>query len=371
MDDSVVEITLEDGTTLSKWQEYSINSEFLTPTDGWSISFTTLAEWKRIKDYVRPDRKVEIRVDGNLQLTGWIDSTRVSCGGTEGLTVNLQGRDVMKVMCDANVYPDFVLKGKTIYQVVESLVFSLYPKMGRKIITDNDSNREILTGVKGFKKGKKARKTQTEIDYCRAHPNEGAFEFLARNLRRFGLWCWSDAAGNIVVSSPDYDQTPCCQLTHRDGLKGVQILKAAYTDQSMQAPSAICVRGKGSEKDWEKSTIQGYIMDPDRLLFVPRYVLHEQAETSEQAQAYCEQELSEARKDSKVYECTLRGHTDPSTGVTYAIDTVIHVEDDFLGVSQDMWVKERTFKRGVSGTFTELKLVPLGAITFSDADHPA
>jgi prophage tail gpP-like protein len=364
-------ITLEDGSELAKWQEYSINSEFLTPTDGWSFSFTTRAEWTRLREVVQPDRRVEIRVDGNLQLTGWIDEVKVGCGGSEGLNVNVSGRDILKIMCDANVHPDFRLKGKKIYEVVEALVFSLYPTMGRSVKTDNDSNRDILTGVKGFKKSKKARKNITEIDYCQAKPNEGAFEFLARNLRRFGLWCWSDAEGNIIVSSPDYDQKPAYSLLHKEGEKRVKILKASYTYKTTQAPSCVMVRGKSAAKEWEKKTVYGFSSDGSRKLWVPRYVLHEVAETADQAKAFAEQELSESLKDQRVYECTLRGHTDADTGATYAVDTVVHIEDDFLGVSEDMYVRERTFRRSVSsGTTTELKCVPLGSIRFSDVDHP-
>jgi prophage tail gpP-like protein len=363
-------ITLEDGSILSKWGEYSINSEFLTPTDGWSFSTTTLANWRALRDVLKKDKRIEVRVDGNLQLTGWIDEVKVSCGGTSGLTVNVQGRDVLKVLCDANVHPSMPIKGKKIYEVVEATIFSLYPNMGRKIITDNDSNRDILTGVKGFKTGKKARKTQTELDYCKAKHNEGAFEFLARNLRRFGLWIWSDAAGNIVVSGPDYDQAPSYSLIHRDGERSVKILNASYTEKATQAPSHILVHGKGAQLEWEKSTAEGFIQDDSRSLYVPRYVFHEQCTTNDEAQALAEQEMSEARKDARVYECTLIGHTDRDTGRTYAIDTVAHIEDDYLGVHEDMYVRERTFsKSATGGTTTTLKCVPLGSITFSDVDH--
>lgn len=365
-------ITLEDGTEVSRWQEYSINSEFLTPTDGWSFSFTTLTEWKRIKNLVSPDCKIEIRVDDRLQLTGWVDEVRVSCGGSDGLSVAVSGRDVLKVLCDAHVHPDFRIKGKKIYQVADDLLFSLYPQGKPTLFTDNNSNRDILTGVKGFKKSQKSRKNITEIDYCQPKPNEGAFEFLSRNLRRFGLWCWADAEGNVVVSSPDYDQAPSYSLLHKEGQKENKILKASYHDKVTQTPSAVVVRGKSAAKEWEKKTVQAYVMDADRKLFVPRYVLHEAAESSDQAAAFAEQELSELRKDSKVYECTLRGHTDRDTDATYAVDTVIHIEDDFLDVHEDMWVLERTFhKSATGGTTTTLKCVPLGAITFSDVDHAA
>jgi prophage tail gpP-like protein len=289
------------------------------------------------------------------------------------LTVQVQGRDVLKILCDANIHPDFRLKGKKIYEVVESTIFSLYPSMGRKIITDNDSNREILTGVKGFKKGKKARKTQTELDYCKAKPNEGAFEFLARNLRRFGLWMWSDAEGNIIVSSPDYDQGPCASIVHREGLQRVKVLHASLVESALQAPTCVMVRGKGGSKVFDKATCEGFVNDPTRSPFyVPRYVLHEQATTDAECQDFAEQEMSEALKDARVYECTLRGHTDEDTGAVYAVDTIVHVDDDILDVHEDMWVRERTFKRSASGgTTTDLKLVPKGSVRFSDADHAA
>lgn len=370
-EDSQVILRLEDGSTISRWQNYEINSEFLTPTDGWSFSFTTPTEWKRLRGVCRKDAQIEIEVDGCLQLTGWIDEVKAGCGGTKPVTVNVQGRDILKVLCDANVHPDIPLKGKKIYEVVEATIGSLYPNVGRKVITDNAANREILTGVKGFKKSAKSRKTQTELDYCKGKANEGAFEFLARNLRRFGLWMWSDAEGNIIVSSPDYDQAPCCSIIHREGEKRAKVLDASYVERATQVPSQILVRGKGSEKEFQKGNAEGFVSDPDRKLFVPRYVSHPQCTDDAQAQAYAEQEMTEAKKDAKVYECILRGHSDEATGCVYAVDTIIHVEDDILGVSEDMWVRERTFRRGIDGTTTSLKLVPRGSVVFSDVDHAA
>lgn len=365
-------IVLEDGTELSGWSDYSINSDFLTPTDGWTFTFSNLTEWERVRKLVRPDCKVQILVDGALQLTGWIDQVDASITSRDGLSIGVQGRDVLAALCDANVHPDSAIKKKTLVQLVEGLLKFHYPIDAiPTLFTDNNSNREVLTGVKGYFKGKSRKKIQTEIDYCKPQVNEGAFEFAARNLRRFGMWMWASSDGNVVVSGPDYDQSPAYRIIHREGEKKVTVERARYTWSTQQAPSFVVVRSKSTSKEFERSAVQGVVADESRKLFIPRYIVHDQATDDAQAQAFAEQELTEATKNAKVYHCMLRGHRDLDSGAIYAIDTVVHIEDDYLGVYEDMYVKERTFHKGLQGTFTELKCVPKGSIRFSDVDHAA
>jgi len=63
---------------------------------------------------------------------------------------------------------------------------------------------------------------------------------------------------------------------------------------------------------------------------------------------------AERLKDALQYEITFLGHKDPETGRTYAVDTVIDVQDDICGVNELMWVERVAFnyEQGSGATTT-------------------
>ena len=68
-------------------------------------------------------------------------------------------------------------------------------------------------------------------------------------------------------------------------------------------------------------------------------------------------------KETLVYSCKLRGHTDPVTGTLWAIDTIANVRDEIRGVNEPMWIASRTFRFSPgAGATTDLKLWRKGSL---------
>jgi len=369
MDDA--RIVLQDGTTIGGWTEYRIDSDFLTPTDGWSFSYSHPGAQYDFAT-VRPDAKVGIRVGGVLQLTGWVDSVRRSSSSSGGLQISVSGRDVLKVLCKANVPPDLTIKNKTVLETVEHLV-NLYYKDPPTVYYGVDENRLVMGLPKGSAKNR-TKQQKKLVDYCQPHPNEGCFEFMSRIIRRFGLWVWATADGGIVVSGPDYDQAPSYSIVRRRGGKAIEYPTATYTHDRTSVPSYMLVRGKAKAKEWAKGYAFGEVKDSDADTThydEPSYVQHDEAVDGAEAAAFARQELSRLKQNEKVYECTAVGHHDRVTGNVFALDTIATVDDEILQVKGDFYVIGRTFNKSVSGgTTTDLRMVPPGAIQFSDVDAP-
>lgn len=367
-------IVLEDGTArgtqLGNWKEYVIDSDFLTPTDGWSFSFGTETEWLKVKSLLIPGSRVQITIDGNPQLSGYIDRVRATADDAGGVTVHVEGRDILAPLVKSNIHPDTRIKGRTLLQLVESALAQIYDEPPA-VISDNDANRQIITGAAAKHKHKRARKLTSEIEWCQAHANEGAFDFVARNLRRFGMWMWATADGNVCVDGPNYSQPASYLIERRHGSSVAQVAEASWNYDKTNVPSHIIIRGRSSQKEFAKKTVGATVKDPTAKLNCPMILVHDQAETNEQAYNYAVQELYRHKQDELVYECTLMGHRDPRNKTIYGIDTVARVEDEFLGVSDDFYVARRTFRKSAtSGTTTTLKLVPLYSIRFSEEDAP-
>jgi len=368
-------ILLENGGEIVGWTSYSINSDFLTPTDGWSFTVGGKKSWDKIKDVVKPDYKIKILIDGKPQLSGWIDVVTLT-SDEGGLTVNIQGRDILRPLIKSNIYPGFKIKDKTVEQMIETIVWSYYTEPP-DIYFDPDSERQVLGITSSYKKKDRSALKKKLIEYCQAHPGEGVFEFLSRNIRRHGLWVWAAADGSIVVGGPEYDQEPSYIIERKEGTKRVSARSAAYTHDRTDVVAAMHIRGKSIKKEWNKTTVVGAASDQEARstsesgFAEVAFTQHDQAESAEQCDNFALQEMSRLKQNERVYTCTMVGHKDLKTGNTYQVNTVATVDDEFLGVQEDMFVVSRTFRRDSGGTTTDLKLVPLGSIVLSDVDWPS
>lgn len=371
-------ITLAGGVALNKWSEYTIDSDFLVPTDGWSFTFGTETEWARVRDLVVPDRGlVTIDIDGQPQLTGWVDKVRAECS-TDGVRVTVEGRDFLRQLVKANVHPATRIKDRTLAGLLENVVGQIYQGISVAYQYDNAANRQVLTGSKS--KHASARKKQhTKIlEYCQPHANESAFEFVARNLRRFGLWLWAGADGTLILGAPDYDQPASYQIIRKAGDAIANVERASWEWDRTNVPSHVFVRGRSASKDWDVQKAKALVEDPifrfdasSPDLFCPMMISHDEATTDAECQAFAWQELTKLKQDERVYSCTVKGHRDPRTGLLYAVDTIAHVEDEPLGINDDFWVIRRTFRKSAtSGTTTELRMIPKGVVMFLDSDAP-
>lgn len=374
-----VRFVLESGAELRGWSEYTINSDFLTPTDGWTVSVGGDKAWDEYGRLIQPDSKLQAWVDGQLVLTGFIDRIEVK-NEPGGTTFDIQGRDILRPLCKANIRPDFRVKGLSVLQVVQA-VFDLYYKQSPDIQFDSTANRELLGIRAGYQPKSRTAQTKKVIDYCQAHPNEGAFEFLSRNLRRHGLWIWSMADGNVIVGGPSYNQSPAYQISRKRGERQVAYERASYAVDHTNSPSFLEVRGRSTAKEWSKSSVRAAVSNldiADKHFTEPVYIQHDQAETPEQAQAFAWQENTRLRENERVYQVTAAGHRDRGTGNLFAIDTVASVSDDFCRVYGNFWVASCTMKGGMSGQTTDLKLLPLtdtqgdpySPIIIGDVDAP-
>ena len=419
-------IELENGTILGKWSQFSCDSQFMTPTDGWSFSFGTDAEWQRIRDLMSPQQKCSIWIEGAMQCSGWIDRLVLAAAADSGFAVEVSGRDFMAPLCDANIHPDTRIKNRKLYDLIMDVVDQVYghDPTPVNIQWDNRINRDVLSSSipgaggasttttytyeeqNGYQKALSSAKaaaangasaasigyatnivtavaaanasyvspnvsskpvvSQTVIENCSPHPNEGAFEFLSRNLKRFGLWLWASADGGIVIGTPNYEQPPSAVLNVTKGTPNSHVKHVTYTWDATQVPSSVIVRGRSGGKAWDKKAIMGRADNPGSRIHKPMYLLHDQAETNEQATNFAWQEMSRLKQSEIVYEIDVCGFRNPETGNVYAVDTTARVVDEAIGLDAVMWCAGRTFNRSASGgTTTHLRYVPLYTYIFN------
>jgi prophage tail gpP-like protein len=372
-------------------KQYRLESSYTTSTDGFSF---TLYQHDAPGWFWNLElQPVELLIHGHSQVLGRIDSTEV---GGDGSAMQFQGRDFVSDLVECHADPTLKLKKEQ--TLVEAIRYAAGPVGITAVVAEDEVGlRNIRTGIAiGGGAPPHAFKEAKLKDY-KSNPGEGLYAFCNRLAARHGVTIQPGVQRDqLVLSTPNYIQAPCCKLTRH--IKPA----TAATNTVMQGtarrdfsswPTYVLVTGKQSpggdqskpthaKKDTLEYASLLDIPEFDALLWGGRikpadgpkgdtlslYRLHYQRDTDSKTQAQVEKVAdrihADRLKDSLRYECTVRGHQDRETGATYAVDTIAEVNDEVCGVNERMWIESRTFEYSKGqGATTRLVLWRLGAFS--------
>lgn len=385
-------------------KSYSIDSAFMAPTDGWQISYyeTDLAKTRKL--HLQP---VRIFINGRLQMVGRVDITEV---GGDGHAVTLEGRDYLSDLTECNIDPSIKLKKEMTLE--QAILLACSPAGITKILGDRVKYRNIQTGINVQTKAADQGFLDQKVEEYKAEPGEGMFEFCNRILARHGATMQpTDSRDTVALVAPDYSQAPVAtiirQANNPDGAANNIISAVARRDFSSFPTHVMCngrTSGVGqikkatfvsSDENGERTVTEGPLAtkvtqlsgvietmaaaSTPNLVIIGRlkpgeskpsktslyrllYLRDEQSRNQEQLNRVMYRAAAERIKDSLQYTVTLKGHTDPATGATYAPDTVIEVQDEVCDIFERLWVEKRTFiYDDKGGPRTQLTCWHLGA----------
>ena len=214
------DITLEIpslGLTVTSFTSYSFAQNFLSPSDAWSFTIGDDSIRGLLLDKVKPGLRVQLKIDGHVQSTGFVDSLTVTSDRSGGSEVCISGRDWLSPAVDACIDP-YTTKfnaGQTLFDVISA---ALNPFGVSVLATDNDANKNVMTGqIRGEKTSKTGKPLKSfTIHQLRPYDREGAFQFAMRIADRVGLWIWPSADGTFaIVGRPSFGQTPRYSIFHK------------------------------------------------------------------------------------------------------------------------------------------------------------
>lgn len=261
--DDVVTVELPTlGRRLTNWKSYSYNSDFLTPTDGWSFTLGDDETGDELLRDLAVGQRVTLVVNGVRQGDGYIDEVAISASRSSGTDVTISGRDLLAPVVDAILDPVVHFKAG---QTLQDILRALFEPFGfSKFEVDNEANRDALSGqTRGVPMGKARVSKRGKVSgggplknfvehQLKPNPKEGTFAFAVRLTQRHGLWIWLAADNEtIIVAKPNFAQMPRGQITHRR--TGGNVLSGSVTRSLVEQPSCIVATGRGGGGEHERN----------------------------------------------------------------------------------------------------------------------
>lgn len=402
MAEDTIELLLPDaGITLSTWTEYSFNSHFLTPTDGWHFTVANSDLPQEVRAALVPGALVRLRINGCVQSTGYIDEISPGQDRHAGTVWHISGRDCLSPAVDANADPrDRYAKGTTL---LDFLLGVLGPYGFTIFVEDDDANRGVITGqLRGTKTSKKGKPLKSvTLHQLKPYQSEGAFAFASRIAQRQGFWIWPDANGeSLVVSKPDFtydlQTTPKLKRTVNQSNGFNNVLSGGVRRSVTEQPSIIVAQGFGGGGSYARTRMTALVVNPAVNADVqdilntypdakvvstdyffaplpgkfarPMFLHDDESKTPAELENFVRREL--ALRIHKAFQGSyeVNGHTykvPDGTAAPWCVNTVVYVDDDVSDVHEPMWVMSRTFtKSRTEGTRTALELVRLNSLVF-------
>lgn len=386
-----------DGHEIDGFSTYSFSESMLTPACPFSF---THAFDREVWDLCRPDRTVQILIDGVPKLRGLIDERYISEGEE---VIHIDGRDRTGRLVQ-DCAPGVSFAGLGLIDIIEKLA----EPWGFECVFTNDANRRVILGrgrkAKGHRRStKKGKSFQGKIKTLRGHdsalrlnsrvgtqiePGQTRWQVISTLATQAGYLVWSSGDGRtLIVGEPDYDQD--VQFTFfypRAGslrLDESSCLGMGIRDSVADRYSRIIVVGAGSgtTANYGAAVSSRYaevrdtgwvgfdgVDDPEgvgRDFSEPkRLILSRSVQSNSEAQEIADREMS--RRDAHGHGLTVRaaGHGqiyDGSTPTLFAPDTLALCEDERTGTAGIYLVTGCSYQSGRDGEETILTLIKSGA----------
>lgn len=353
---------------------YSIDSGYLTATDGFRITV-----FDENPDNLRglERQPVEIVIDGRQQVVGQVDTTEV---GDKGGAVTITGRDYLSELVEDRVNPAIrVSKGMS----VEDAILTACAPQGITQIVGAAARRNILTGTSVGNAAPPRDFKQAKLDDYKANAGEGLMAYISRIAMRHGETVQpSSRRDRIVLGHPDFGQAPGATIVRRRNPVAARSNNVIGNPKCPRdwssVPTVVVVTGKQGLASRGKTQLSSTLklrdfapnalkdlspevqdsiideipavgaappnVDSGRLFYRLLFHKDEEARNQEQLDRVARRLMSERLRDTLKYEVTLRGHKDPKTDATYAVDTTIDVVDEVCRIQETLWVARRTFE---------------------------
>jgi len=237
------------------WDLVDIDSDILTPADGWSLHLFN-PDVGKIPAAVKPDADITIKYGSETVLSGVIDRRHRSVY-SNGSFVEVSGRDMVGQLVDCSV-PIFAGSKLSLPEIVSKIV---------DYSSDNGSVLPLPIQIKGGD----AVLNSTLSQKIAVEPGEQQWTAIQKVAESQGLYAWGDPDGSIIIGNPIHDekqpaQMPVIQLMQNGETGNPVVTNLDYLEDVTEIFSELHVLGQGTGDGAAFSAKRRNLIDSHRTL---------------------------------------------------------------------------------------------------------
>lgn len=320
------------------WQTYSIDSDFLIPSDAFDLSIFHAPGFD-IPDLSGED--CEVLINGQVVLTGIIDTQedRKSKGSR---SLRIAGRDLASLLVDCSA-PQINLQGKTVL----------------------DAAKELVKPWQQIKNIQLKAKENPKLDKIDIEPGETVWQALEKIAHFAGLHPWFEPDGTLIIGGADYASEPVATLcwSKNSHKNNIQELKIDRSVENRYSEVSFLAQSHAKAGDHGKHDLKWVHKDESMALYKPKTVVISDADNLEALKKQAQKQLADWRLEGLTLSISVTDHKTAS-GVLWQPGQRVHVVDEEEGIDAIFFLMGRRFELSRSGgTTTELRLKEDGVWT--------
>lgn len=320
------------GMDYGGWKTISISAGIERQARSFTMGITWQWPGQNITRPIGQGDKCEVRIGGDLILTGWVFATPISYDD-KTITLSISGRSLTADLVDCTVInKPGQWKGQGALSIIQALV----------------APYEVGVVSEIAETGKIADHT--------IEPAETVFKSIDRILTKFRIFSTDDEWGRLVLAKPGSKGRAVDRLE-----LGQNILSASAPLDFSGTFSEYRVIGQraGNDKTFGKQASEVSAQALDARVSRKRVlVIHESSPvTPELAQSRANWERSNRMGKAQVTTYKVQGWRQ-SNGDLWRHNTLVRVVDRVIGFDQDMLISQITYTLDEKGTLTTLVVGP-------------
>lgn len=352
---------------------YSIHSGIFTQPCAFEYEMFVAGPVKDLLRDFQPNDRFGLYINGDLQFEGHLDKVN-SRGDANSSSVTFGGRDDLAPLHDSHVLADKSFDNLTPTQLVQKALDEVGIR-GATITTDYAASKKTRSGVAVVSQKKADRpKPPGKAKKRAAHIGESWYSCIQRELKHAGEFLFAaPGKNNFVISRPDATQAPVARLFRLESGEG-NIKSWEWDNDTTNRAASYQVVGKTGGKRTGPGIVGGIITDKEMTAygFLKRHVMQDNdTAANEEGDFFAARKLAEARRAGRRLVYTVAGHSERALRgggrVIWTPDTILDVYDQWLGITESMYLENVAFRETMQGTVGELRLMRLGDLPSVEA----
>lgn len=326
------------GVVNNKWDGWSVDSDMLTPADGFQLELFTQS-LEQLPDVLKEGAPCTLMLGSDRVLSGSIDEIEHDIS-RRGHSIRIVGRDRAGLLVDCSA-PFVSLREASLSQIIEQIVKPL--------------------GITQYEIRAAAAKTRRLVQI---EPGQSAWEALLEVATANGLWPWFEPDGTLIVGGPDYEAAPVGTLIlRRDGI-GNNVTRLSIRRSIANRYSQVTVLGQHGQYaddglDTGRSHLSGAVQDDAlarRGIFRPLVVIDSAAQDTNMATTRARKVLADSRLDGFEARAIVQGYR-AANGKPWTPGQRVQIRSEPHGIDGVYFLMARTLRlTRTGGAFTELRL---------------
>lgn len=321
-----------DGKLWNSWEAISYSRSIERMGGSFQVTLAQKPEEGFLSSSMRIGLSVQIEIDGQTVLDGYIDDVDHSYDDRTA-SISVVGRDKTGdlIDCAATVDGPFEFNNQKLEKVIEQIIKPFDIKLTVNVDTGAPFKRVAI------------------------QPGETAHAFIDRICRFRAVLPVSDGIGGLVLVKPS-DEKSSGRLVY-----GQNIRRARVQTKGAERFSLYVLKGQAegfdSSSAAEISAGEGRAKDERINRYRPTVITAEAQGFTQTLQERAEWERNVRRGRGNTATYTVVGwYADPAAKTLWKPNTLVWVEDPARLINREMLITSMTLERGGQGTFTTLEL---------------